>query len=110
MPHVHAGALSERHVHTRIRDPELTLGLEKRRDPLAWKSLAGAADEHSDRTSVDLRETLHVEQGQAVTPHQLAQRLDTEVRELLVVDGVELVLFDVVEKIGEFDDEDSARG
>ena len=110
MPHVRAGALSERDVYARIRDPELSLGLEERRDSLAWESLAGAADEYPDRAPVDLWETLHVEQGQAVSPHQLAQRLDTEVREVLVVDGVELVLFDEVEKIGDLDDEDPARG
>ena len=55
------------------------------------------------------RQLLHVEQLQTVMEEDLLHGAKAEVREVLMVDGVELVLFDEPQQVGEFH-RDHARG
>ena len=107
--HVRPDALAEPEVHVGVGDPELAFVVEHRDHPVARRPLADTAREHADRPPVDLREALDVEDHQTVHAHELGERVQTEIREMLVIGGVEFVPPDEVEDVGDFDHQDPLR-
>nr|WP_265691092.1 hypothetical protein [Streptomyces griseolus] len=69
----------------------------------------GTAGEHQEGAAVH-REPLHVEKTQSVPGEEGVEGAEQEVREVLVVDGVEGVLLQQVHRVGDLDREDAVRG